>query len=495
MDEDFHAIPRLSASRMPRVFDCPSSFAREWEAHDLRSRLGVPPPLAARETLEGAQRHRLLAALPFFSRTLGLGRPYSLHEAIRAEAANLGIEIRHPADHWFVYHAVRKRNRLIAHVIERAGPASVERVSVRLDDERLFRSLPVAGGRAEDDEQLSGLPDVATLVRLRTGTLHGVICDYKSGYQEQAPAARNRQLLTLAHLLDHREPLADCHVSLLARHHPPDFLDAALFDRPLLDRAARVVVAKALQAAELARLYRSEVPDPARSNRPLSASLTGRLEGASRVTAEACVHCAGKLCCPTLRQRLGAFAQEELEPRQGLIAAYRGTKTRLKPTKTHPQGKASMTTEELALALGEVRRVTDQMKLFESLDRELSEVARGMLAAGHPLPGVALEEGRQRFALKEGWKVHDAIKNLQTLLPDLNPEKFINDFGTLKAADVRRFVAEKLGIGESDVPARLEESLGGLNPFCFKADQASVRVMPGPGEHLPAQEAGLKPQR
>ena len=84
---------------------------------------------------------------------------------------------------------------------------------------------------------------------------------------------------------------------------------------------------------------------------------------------------------------------------------------------------------------------------------------------------------------------------MQTLLPNLNPEKIINDFGTLKAAEMRRFVAESLGIGESDVPARLEESLGGLNPFCFKADQPSVRVTPGPGEHLAAQEERLKPRR
>jgi hypothetical protein len=205
MVDEFHAIPRLSASGMYRVFACAASHAREWEAYDLRSLYGVPPPEIPKEAINGTQRHLLLSVIPFFSRKLGIGKPLNLHEVLQAEASNLAIRFESAVDYWFCYNAVLKRNRLITHVIEQLGPANIDKISIRLDDQRLYRSLSLSqgGGTAE----VSGLPDVNATIRTRSGELTAVICDYKSGYKEQTPAKQNKQLLTLAHLLDHQEPL------------------------------------------------------------------------------------------------------------------------------------------------------------------------------------------------------------------------------------------------------------------------------------------------
>ena len=186
--DEFHAIPRLSASGMYRVFACSASHAREWEAYDLRSLYGVPPPEAPKEAITGTQRHLLLSAIPFHSQKLGIGKPLNLHQALQAEAGNLGIRFESASDYWFCYNAVMKRNRLISHVIEEIGPAAIAKISIRLDDQRLYRSVSLRQGSGT--VEVSGLPDVNATIRTRSGQLHAVICDYKSGYKEQTARGR-----------------------------------------------------------------------------------------------------------------------------------------------------------------------------------------------------------------------------------------------------------------------------------------------------------------
>ena len=148
-----------------------------------------------------------------------------------------------------------------------------------------------------------------------------------------------------------------------------------------------------------------------------------------------------------------------------------------------------MTAHELSRALAEVRRVTDQIKLFSSLDTELSDVARAMLANQNKLPGVTLEDGRKRFALKEGVTLGALTEHLQTVLPRLNKEAFINQFGTVKAAEARTFLAQSLTIDESTLIERLQEDLQEKNPFFMKPDQPSVVVDPAALELAePAEE-------
>ena len=472
-DNEFHAIPRLSASGMYRVFACTASFTREWEAYDMRSRYGVPPPQPPQEALTGIQRHRLLSAIPFSSKKLGLGRPINLHDALKAEAGNLGIRFESAPDYWFCYNAILKRNRLISHVIEELGPARVERISINLDEKRLFRSVPLPGGR--DAAEVSGLPDVSAQIRTRSGQCYAVICDYKSGWKDQAPATNNKQLLTLAHLLDHQEPLTACYVSLFAKTHSNNFIDAAYYDRPLLDQAAEVITLKTTQTAELQRSYRAEIPN-ALAERPLSGGLASRLDSASRVDIDHCLFCSGKVCCSKLRQQLADFKRHELEPRQHLVDGYRGIKRRMKLTKKHPQGAASMTIEELSFALAETRRVTDQIKLFTSLDKELSDLARETINNQNTIPGVKLEEGKQKFALKEGVAIVTVTDRLQKLVPSLDKSAFINQFGLLRLADVRAHLSEILAIPENKVIEQLQEILKDDNPFFMKPDQPSVVV-------------------
>jgi hypothetical protein len=474
MVDEFHAIPRLSASGMYRVFGCAASHAREWEAYDLRSLYGVPPPETPKEAINGTQRHLLLSVIPFFSRKLGIGKPLNLHEVLQAEASNLAIRFESAVDYWFCYNAVLKRNRLITHVIEQLGPTNIDKISIRLDDQRLYRSLSLGqgGGTAE----VSGLPDVNATIRTRSGELTAVICDYKSGYKEQTPAKQNKQLLTLAHLLDHREPLTGAYVSLFAKTHRNDFIDAAYYDRPLLKEAGELVALKVRDAAQLQRLYRAEIPT-AFAEKPLSAGLATRLDAASKVDASHCALCSGKVCCSKLRENLAEFKRNELDPRQSLVDAYRGIKRRMKPTKKNPQG-ATMTTQELSRALIEVRRVTEQIKLFTSLDKELSDVARGMLENQNKIPGVTLEDGNERFALKEGVTLGAITDRLQQIVPGLDKDTFINQFGNLKLADVRAYLANSLAIDESAVLERLQEGLKDNNPFYMKSDQPSVAVDP-----------------
>jgi hypothetical protein len=336
MVAEFHAIPRLSASGMYRVFACASSYAREWEAYDLRSLYGVPEPEVTKEALDGTQRHLLFSVIPFVSAKLGIGKALNLHQALQSEASNLGIGFESPADYWFCYNAILKRNRLITHVIEELGPANVAKISIRLDDHRLYRSVSLigqGGGVAE----VSGLPDVNATIRTRSGELHAVICDYKSGWKEQTPAPHNKQLLTLAHLLDHQEPLTGAYVSLFAKTHRNDFIDAAYYDRPLLNRAGELVALKVRDAAQLERLYRAEIPS-ALAEKPISAGLKTRLDAGSNVDASHCAFCSGKVCCSKLRQNLTEFKRNELDPRQPLVDAYKGIKRRMKPTKKNPQG-------------------------------------------------------------------------------------------------------------------------------------------------------------
>src|SRR5208282_397724 len=131
MVDEFHAIPRLSASGMYRVFACAASHAREWEAYDLRSLYGVPPPETPQEAISGTQRHHLLSSIPFFSAKLGIGKPLKLHQAMQSEASNLQIRFESPPDYWFCYNAILKRNRLITHVIEQLGSANIAKISIR----------------------------------------------------------------------------------------------------------------------------------------------------------------------------------------------------------------------------------------------------------------------------------------------------------------------------------------------------------------------------
>jgi hypothetical protein len=484
MDEEFHVIPRLSASGMYRVFGCAASYTRHWEAYDLRSRYGVPAPESPKEAIDGTQRHLLLSAIPFSSRTLGIGPIFNLHEALQGEARNLAIRFDSRQDYWFCYNAIRKRDRLISHVIEQLGPASVENISIQLDDQRLYRYIAMSDGSPE--VEVSGLPDVNARIRRRSGKLTGVICDYKSGYKEQTPAPQNKQLMTLAHLLDYQEPLDECYVTLFAKTHPNDFIDAAYYTQPLLEQAGALVSEKARDAARLQRLYRSEIPS-AFAEKPLSESLSVRLDAASHVDASHCATCSGKVCCSKLREHLAEFKRNELDPRQSLVDAYKGIKRRIKPTKKNPQG-ATMTAHELSRALAEVRRVTDQIKLFSSLDTELSDVARAMLANQNKLPGVTLEDGRKRFALKEGVTLGALTEHLQTVLPGLNKEAFINQFGTVKAAEARTFLAQSLTIDESTLIERLQEDLQEKNPFFMKPDQPSVVVDPAALELAEAAE-------
>ena len=137
-----------------------------------------------------------------------------------------------------------------------------------------------------------------------------------------------------------------------------------------------------------------------------------------------------------------------------------------------------MTTQELSRALIEVRRVTDQIKLFTALDKELSDVARGMLDNHTRIPGVALQDGNERFALKEGFTLGGVTERLQQLVPGLEKDSFINQFGNLKLADVRAYLANSLAIEESVVMERLQEALKDGNPFFMKSDQPSVVVDP-----------------
>jgi hypothetical protein len=475
MVAEFHAIPRLSASGMYRVFACAASHAREWEAYDLRSLYGVPPPETPQEAINGTQRHLLLSSIPFFSAKLGIGKPLNLHQAMQYEASNLQIRFESPPDYWFCYNAILKRNRLITHVIEQLGSPNIAKISIRLDDQRLYRSVLLGehgGGTAE----VSGLPDVNVTIRTRSGELYAVICDYKSGWKEQTPAPQNKQLLTLVHLLDHQEPLTGAYVSLFAKTHRNDFIDAAYYNRPLLQEAGELVERKVRDAGQLERLYRAEIPS-ALAEKPLSRGLATRLEVASKVDVNHCALCSGKVCCSKLRENLDEFKRNELDPRQSLVDAYRGIKRRIKPTKKNPKG-ATITTQELSRALIEVRRVTEQIKLFTALDRELSDVARGMLDNHHRIPGVALQDGNERFALKEGLTLGGVTERLQQLVPGLEKDTFINQFGNLKLANVRAYLASSLAIEESVVMERLQEALKDENPFFMKPDQPSVVVDP-----------------
>ena len=187
--------------------------------------------------------------------------------------------------------------------------------------------------------------------------------------------------------------------------------------------------------------------------------------------------CSGKVCCSKLRETLANFKRNELDPRQPLVDAYKGIKRRLKPTKKNPQG-AKVTTQELSLALVEVRRVTDQIKLFNALDKELSDVARGMLSNENKIPGVTLEDGNQRFALKEGVTLGIVITQLQELIPDLDKMDFLDRYGSLKLSDVRAYLAQVFGIDESAVMERLQATFKEHNPFFMKPDQPSVIVDP-----------------
>jgi hypothetical protein len=492
MVAEFHAIPRLSASGMYRVFACAASHAREWEAYDLRSLYGVPPTEIPQEAISGTQRHHLLSSIPFFSAKLGIGKPLNLHQAMQSEASNLQIRFESPPDYWFCYNAILKRNRLITHVIEQLGPANIAKISIRLDDQRLYRSVSL-GGQGGGSAEVSGLPDVNVTIRTRSGELYAVICDYKSGWKEQTPAPQNKQLLTLVHLLDRQEPLKGAYVSLLAKTHRNDFIDAAYYNRPLLQEAGEVVERKVREAGQLERLYRAEIPG-ALVEKPLSQGLTARLEAGSKVDVSHCALCSGKVCCSKLRENLGEFKRNELDPRQSLVDAYRGIKRRIKPTKKNPKG-ATMTTQELSRALIEVRRVTDQIKLFTALDKELSDIARGMLDNHHRISGVALRDGNERFALKEGVTLGGVTERLQQLVPGLEKDSFINQFGNLKLADVRAYLASSLAIEESVVMERLQEALKDGNPFFMKPDQPSVVVDPtalevDQGESLEEVSAG-----
>src|SRR5208282_3049863 len=355
-----------------------------------------------KEAINGTQRHLLLSVIPFCSRTLGIGKPLNLHKALEAEASNLAIRFESAADYWFCYNAVLKRNRLITHVVEQLGPANIDKISIRLDDQRLYRYLSLGGGGTAE---VSGLPDVNATIRTRSGELTAVICDYKSG---------------------HKEPLTGAYVSLFAKTHRNDFIDAAYYDRPLLKEAGELVALKVRAAGQLERLYRAEIPS-AFAEKPLSASLATRLDAASKVDASHCDLCSGKVCCSKLKENLAEFKRNELDPRQPLVDVYRGIKRRMKPTKKNPQG-ATMTTQELSRALIEVRRVTEQIKLFTSLDKELSDVARGMLDNQNKIPGVTLEDGNERFALKEGVTLGAVTDRLQQLVPELDKDTFINQF-------------------------------------------------------------------
>src|SRR5260370_24308265 len=177
--------------------------------------------------------------------------------------------------------------------MEQLGPTNIDKISIRLDDQRLYRSLSL--GQGGGTGEVSGLPDVNATIRTRSGELTAVICDYKSGYKEQTPAKQNKQLLTLAHLLDHQEPLTGAYVSLFAKTHRNDFIDAAYYDRPLLKEAGELGALKVRDAAQLQELHRAENPS-AFAEKPLSAGLATRMGDASKDDRNHGTLCSRKLC-------------------------------------------------------------------------------------------------------------------------------------------------------------------------------------------------------
>jgi hypothetical protein len=101
-----------------------------------------------------------------------------------------------------------------------------------------------------------------------------------------------------------------------------------------------------------------------------------------------------------------------------------------------------------------------------------------MLDNQNKILGVTLEDGNERFALKEGVPLGDVTDHLQQIVPGLDKDTFINEFGNLKLADVRAYLANSLAIDESAVLERLQEGLKDNNPFYMKSDQPSVVVDP-----------------
>jgi hypothetical protein len=110
-----------------------------------------------------------------------------------------------------------------------------------------------------------------------------------------------------------------------------------------------------------------------------------------------------------------------------------------------------------------------------------------MLDNQNKILGVTLKDGNTRFALKEGVTLGGVTERLQQLVPGLEKDTFINQFGNLKLADVRGYLAESLGIEESAVMERLQETLNDANPFWMKSDQPSV-VVDSTALELTAQE-------
>lgn len=383
--KDFHRIPRKSASGAGRIFACGAAHAREWEAHKFSETHGINLDKESKAASDGSLVHEILAGVPYYSKSLGLGAPRgNLLQAVEESARSAGIGLE-KHEFWYCVRAIKRRDAFITHTIQKAidETGGVEKVDINLDSERL--TLPGA--------DYSGLPDIEVIVTDAAAEKRILVLDAKTGWgaDDNLPEDNtNKQLLALvvmsaAKARESGAVVREAHTATLTR--------GSLYEPGALVTYS----AEQIKKAEAMLRERIDISDKAKAlleahdygtNDPLADDIQKALAEISEV-GDHCTFCSGKACCTKMREELDLFSEELDSSETQSLREYSPPK---KPRKGEvPKEPKPMTHEELAIAIAKTQQLSKKYSPFNALHDHLKDQARQILQGdAAALDGVAL---------------------------------------------------------------------------------------------------------
>ena len=496
--KDHHRVPRISASKMERILECPSSFAREWEIHGFLQKHGLPKMASGAMADRGTAIHDFLSKIDFASSLLDMGgdrRDWSAYRKVK-EASERHQFQANESEFWFCVNAIAKRDRLIEFAVQEAG--DVQNLEVLLDCKRLQWDVNDGEGTKAS---LTGLGDVVAKVERADGGVTLVVCDYKTLYGEHMESATNPQLATLAVLSKQNDPRIDkAYVAMITNLQRNDEIDAAYYTGEMLESAALRMKESALLAEKLAGVVRDSL-GPAGE---LSASLNEKLD-AHTATGNHCLYCPGKVCCSKLQLEADQFLGELTADAEWANATKKLCKE---------QKDAAMTAEEMTQVLGRTTALAAKYKVYDQLDSEVKDLARKLMSAGNPVEGFELVPGKTRPVIRSRVASEDMLDDAQETELDVSPaavferlkpllakvtggnasmDEFLQACCSVSATQLRAFLSTKSGVDEKRVYDELLAPLGNDNPVELKRDAPSVMPVKVKVQEDNAQEN--KPKR
>jgi hypothetical protein len=451
------------------------------DTHDL---------LGGRDDATPAKRLRALLA------SIRYGASFEERRAvIEAHASGLVL-----GDLAFIHETIAKRDAMIANFIgKHGGPEAIE--TLELSPVELTLTGKSALGVAS--YLVAAQPNVIVATRNKQGQRHSLVLDYEVGYLaiDAEVSHDNTQKLTLA-LLEFARGDMDTNASVEVAYLSRNDADAGEMDRSIYRRDFLLAeLPRLLEAAENQHILRAAYDRQRDAAGDPAPEFSQKLDEIA-TPGEHCIRCAGKVCCGRIREAAQEFKNMRVTSDAPVIARARALVNADKDTIENPKSDntpLNMNTKTLATFLTIVQDVTDAARPFEAARKDGEELVRQLAAAKKPaLPGFALKEGARQFKVREQMPVGPAaagagngeqavsavatdpkeiFRRLKVSLPAFSAvteEQCIRETAAVDPTALRKFIADRAGVGEKEVFEKVLKPLGDRNPIEMRQNKPSV---------------------